>query len=213
MTPIEYLPALHPVRHPPSPIFLLEFALTKNSAQHSLEPRHPLIVAAPANCLVFCKARAQLVSQFTNSICVILWPKLINANDIIFLWAHVWSGGAGRRGAVVSAGEAQMLLISLIAVVCWQTIKPFLSRIHFMPMIINLRAAGLRRFWTWASNRRQRVSFIESMILIESPQCTALNATKSSKCKKCDSYLMFYGILNHCRCGTSVRPLGCCMIN
>jgi hypothetical protein len=72
MTLIEYLPALHLVRRPPSPIFLLELALAKNSVQHSLEPRHPLLVAAPANCLVFGKARGQFVSIFTNSMSVIL---------------------------------------------------------------------------------------------------------------------------------------------
>jgi hypothetical protein len=44
-------------------------------------------------------------------------------------------------------------------------------------MIIYSRAAGLRRFWTWASNRRQRLSFIELMTLIQSPRFMALNAT------------------------------------
>jgi hypothetical protein len=57
-----------------------------------------------------------------------------------------------------------------------------------MPMITYARAVGLRRFWTWASNRRQRVSFIEAMAITESPRFIASNATKLSNCKKCYSY-------------------------
>jgi hypothetical protein len=106
--------------------------------------------------------------------------KSINTNDIIS-WAHAWWGGARRRGAGgVSVGEAQILHMSVITFVRLTNNKTISIRnsFHAVPMITYSKAVGLRRFWTWASNRRQRVLFIESMTLIESSRVTAYLGTQ-----------------------------------